>query len=77
MNKKKPTAMQVKVLKFCLKFLEENDQFPTAVNIAANFDFRSPNASTTHMQAIERMGFFERNVNGKYKRGKRKLEADA
>ena len=61
------TQKQHEVLSFMWVFYEENDQPPTMEVICQEFCFKSLNAASDHLRALERKGYLERNALGKFK----------
>jgi len=61
------TYRQRDVLHFMRCFLLENDQLPPMHAIAEHFGNSSPNSAQSHINALERKGFIERNAVGKYR----------
>ena len=57
------THLQAQVLAYLVKFLELNDQLPTA-KIAEAFGWASGNAADTHLKALEKKGYLARNELG-------------
>lgn len=55
------------VLAFMREFFEENDTLPPCHIVAAHFGFASNNAAHVHMKALEKHGFIEPNVLGKWR----------
>jgi hypothetical protein len=64
---KRITDKQMAVLEFCGRFYAANDQLPTAVAIAQEFGWASPNASWQMLYALQGKGYLERNSLGKFK----------
>jgi len=61
MKKKKLelTARQAQVFKFIKRFQAKHGYPPTRAEIAKQFQFKSPNAVTDHLKAIERSGWIK------------------
>lgn len=57
--------MQARVWSYMRNFLQDNDQLPPAEQVARHFGWASRNAADTHIQALLRKGFLERNAVGK------------
>jgi len=62
-NKLKLTPKQSDVFKFIKRFQANNGYPPTRQEIAKNFKFKSVNAATDHVKAIERAGWIKRTPN--------------
>jgi len=54
------TARQQQVLDFLIKFQKENQNSPSLREIMDYFGFVSTNASTTHLNALEKKGYITR-----------------
>ncbi len=61
------THNQKRLLNFCWSFYRQNDQLPTAKNIADHFGWASPNAAVEQLFSLYAHGMIERNLNGKWK----------
>jgi SOS-response transcriptional repressor LexA len=48
-------------------FLDANDQLPPMHAISAHFGWESANSAQTHVFALERRGYLERNAVGKWR----------
>jgi SOS-response transcriptional repressor LexA len=61
------TLTQQSVLGFMRQFLAGNDQLPPMHAIAKNFGWASTNAAQEVCAQLERKGYIEKNVVGKYR----------
>ncbi len=61
------TDNQLDVLFFLIDFLRDNHQLPPMAEISRNFGWSSANAANEVLKALQRRGFIEKNVVGKYK----------
>ena len=59
------TKHQRNVLDYMLAFLHENDCLPTAVQIAKDFGYASPNSATCTLDQMEKKGYLLRNELGR------------
>lgn len=67
-RKQRPlTSRQQQVLGFMREFFLDNDQIPPIHAIQEKFEFASINAATSHVMALARKGFIEKNLVGKWK----------
>jgi SOS-response transcriptional repressor LexA len=64
------TPTQADVLIFAWEFYRANDQLPTRREVCKRFGFASWNSAQTHIEALERKGWLERNACGKFKFGR-------
>ena len=69
MHREDLTSRQAKILGFIKAHLVENQAIPTFKQIAAEFNFKSPNSSQCHIKALIKGGFLEsrRNMTPSYK----------
>jgi SOS-response transcriptional repressor LexA len=61
------TPGQRRVLDFLRSFYEDNDQLPPIPAIAQHFGWASWNAAQTHLVALAKRGYLERNAVGRWK----------
>lgn len=61
------TDRQWEIYTYCVDFFKDEHQIPPMQAIADNFDFSSNNAAHEHMKALERQGYFTRNILNGYK----------
>ncbi len=59
MKKEVLTARQSQVFKFIKRFMSNHGYPPTRAEIQKQFDFKSPNAATDHLKAIEKRGWIK------------------
>jgi hypothetical protein len=67
MNTRLPlSTRQAQVLAYMVKFLELNDQLPTADKTAEDFGWASSNSASLHLQKLEKKGYLARNELGHF-----------
>jgi SOS-response transcriptional repressor LexA len=71
------TPRQQEVLAFMREFFADNDQLPTLLAIARRFGWKSVNAAVVMTAILERKGFIEKNVLGKYRFSRPKVDGVA
>ncbi|PSQ81416.1 MAG: repressor LexA [Bacteroidetes bacterium QS_8_68_15] len=64
MSRKKLTAKQHAFLQYLIRYVREEDVWPTYREITDHFGYRSPNSVTQNLKALRKKGFLTRDEQG-------------